>query len=52
MVIFPSGFTVVLKPGGSLWDTTSTALAGFVETGAFTSTGTAGQTLDCVASYE
>ena len=51
-VIYPSGFTVVIQAGGSLWEVVSTSSPGFLEAGAYTSTGTPGNILDCIQTYE
>ncbi|MDP2377795.1 hypothetical protein [Reyranella sp.] len=45
------GFSVVIQPGGFLWEVGAANLPGRVPTGVITATGTAAQTLNCMESY-
>lgn len=49
-IVYPSGFSIVLQPGGALWDAAPTDR--YLATGAIQATGTSGQTLSCEETYE
>lgn len=53
-ITYPSGFVMVLEPGGTLWETNigvAVPNVGIGPNGAILSTGTAGQTLKCEDTY-
>lgn len=53
-IVYPSGFSMILEPGGTLWETNigvEVPRIGIGPHGAILATGTAGQTLACEDTY-